>query len=544
MMDRPLLLSSIIDYAAEIHPFTEIVSATVEGDLHRYGYADARRRIARLAHGLIELGVQPGDRVATLAWNGYRHFELYYAITGIGAVCHTINPRLSVEQLTYIVDHARDRLLFYDAPLSGLVNGIVAGVAQPPALIPLCDADRSSGLPATAPVPCYEALLLGRAESIDWPRFDENTAAGLCYTSGTTGDPKGALYSHRSTTLLSMFTIISRNGRFDEGRRILPAVPFFHVNAWGLPYSAPLSGCALVLPGPRLDGDSLFDLMDSEGVQSGWGVPTVWRGLLDAMRKRGRKPRALDELIIGGSAVQPPMIEAFELDFGIAVQHGWGMTEMNPIGSSAAISPHLQSLPKAELLKLKLRQGRRFFGVEMKIVDDQGRRLPHDGKAIGELLVRGPTVITKYFDAPAASANAFDAEGWFATGDVASISPDGYLTLVDRIKDLVKSGGEWISSVQLEAVISQHPAVAACAIIGMPDATWGERPVLIVEPRVGANITKEEVHKLLDGKLPKWQWPDDLIAVERLPLTSTGKIAKEELRRRYKTPLESEGGGR
>lgn len=530
MMDRPLLVSSLIDYAAEVYGQSPLISARVEGGVHRSTVRETARRVARLANRLLDLGVKPGDRVATLAWNTTRHVELYYAISGIGAVCHTINPRLFPEQMTYIVNHAADRMLFFDLTFQPLVEKLRPAWKSVETFVLLTDREH---MPATTSVPdlqCYEDLLTGSRDHIDWPCFDENAASSLCYTSGTTGEPKGALFSHRSTVLHALFEIASLPGPFGQDKPILPVVPLFHVNAWGLPYATMLAGTPLVMPGPRLDGASLFDLMDAEHVNSAWGVPTVWLGLLDEMRKRGRKPAGFSEVIIGGSAAPGPMIETFERQYGVNVIHGWGMTEMSPVGAFTRLTPAEQALPLDERIKLKLHQGRRFYGVDFKITDEGGQRQPQDGKAQGELHVRGPTVISAYFANPAASKAAFDSDGWFATGDVARITDDGFLTLVDRTKDLVKSGGEWISSIDVENVAIGCPGVANAAVIAVPHPKWTERPLLVVVKAKDADPTKEAILAHLATRLAKWQLPDDIVFVESLPLTATGKVSKKDLR--------------
>ncbi len=533
MMDRPLLVSSLIDYAAEVHGAAPLISAAVEGGVHRTTVRATAKRVARLANRLLQLGVKPGDRIATLAWNTTRHVELYYAISGIGAVCHTINPRLFPEQMTYIVNHAADRMLFFDATFMPLVEKLRP--AWQPIQSYVLLADRAQ-MPVTAAIDgllCYEELVAQGTDRIVWPDLDETSASSLCYTSGTTGEPKGALFSHRSTVLHALFEIASLPTPFAPDKPLLPVVPLFHVNAWGLPYATMLSGTPLVMPGPRLDGASLFDLMDAEKVYSAWGVPTVWLGLLDEMRKRGRKPAGMSEVIIGGSAAPGPMIEAFERQYGVNVVHGWGMTEMSPVGAFTRLTPAEQALPIDDRIKLKAHQGRRFYGVDFKIVDDAGTRLPHDGAAQGELHVRGPTVISAYFDNPTASKAGFDTDGWFATGDVARITDDGFLTLVDRTKDLVKSGGEWISSIDVENVAMGCPGVANAAVIAVPHVKWTERPLLIVVKTKDAEPTKEQILAHLATRLAKWQLPDDIVFVDQLPLTATGKVSKKDLRGRF-----------
>ena len=530
MMHRPLNVLEILRYGAKAHPEGELVSARVEGDLHRTTYAETMRRTARLAGALGAMGIEEGDRVATLAWNGHRHFELYYAVSGMGAVCHTINPRLPPEQMLYILGHAGDRVLFLDATFAPLVAKLAPHLPEGLRLVVMTDREH---MPEGLRADCYEELLAEQPDAYDWPELEEDAAAGLCYTSGTTGRPKGALYSHRSTVLHAMLVAISLSDSLRPGRKVLPVVPLFHVNAWGIPYTAPLVGCSLVMPGPRLDGASLWELMDAEEVYSAWGVPTVWLGLLAEMRKRGRAPKGLGDVVIGGSAAPRSMIEAFE-DAGVNVCHAWGMTEMSPIGTQGNLPRHLEHLPREEQMRLKAKQGRCVFGVDLKIVGENGARLPHDGRASGELHVRGNTVISAYYDDDEATQGAFDAEGWFATGDIATIDEQGFLTLTDRAKDLIKSGGEWISSLDLENVVMSHPGVANCAVIALPHPKWDERPLLIVVPAEGAPKPEPaELMALLGQHFAKWQLPDDVVYVEALPLTATGKVSKLTLRERF-----------
>ncbi len=531
MMHRPLMIADILTYAAETYPDGRIVSVRTEGDIHSQTYPQTLRRTSQLAHALKGLGIGDADRVATLAWNGYRHFELYYAISGIGAICHTINPRLSAEQMIYIVNHAEDRVLFTDVTFVPILEAVAAQLPKDMRYVIMTDRAHmpETKLPG---VLCYEELLAGQPESYDWPTLDENTAAGLCYTSGTTGNPKGALYTHRSTLLHALMTGMVHPGTFFEGSRVLPVVPLFHVNAWGMPYSGPLAGVDIIFPGPKLDGASVYDLMDAEEVISAWGVPTVWQGLLATIRERGRPPKGFAEMIVGGSAAPPTLIGAFE-EMGVTVCHAWGMTEMSPVGSHGNLPAALKKKPLAEKLPYKTKQGRRVFGVEFKIVDDNGNRLPHDGKAAGELFVRGNAIVSGYFNDPEATKKALDAEGWFGTGDVASIDPKGFLTIQDRAKDLIKSGGEWISSIDLENAALTTPGIATCAVIAVPHPKWDERPILIAVTEPGAEPTLAQVHKQLEGHFAKWQLPDDLVLVEALPLTATGKVSKLTLRQTF-----------
>ncbi|MEP3633660.1 MAG: long-chain-fatty-acid--CoA ligase [Shimia thalassica] len=528
MMMRPLKVSDILTFAAEVHPTAELVSVRTEGDIHRTTYADTAKRVAQLAHGLKAQGAEVGDRIATLAWNGYRHFELYYAISGIGSVCHTINPRLSAEQMTYIITHAEDTMLFVDTTFVPLVAALRA--QWPDTLKVVVMTDRAH-MPEGDYL-CYEDLLDGQSDHYDWPDFSEETAAGLCYTSGTTGNPKGTLYTHRSTVLHAMMVGISLPAALKPGKKILPVVPLFHVNAWGLPYAAPLTGASLVFPGGALDGESLFKLMDEEKVFSAWGVPTVWLGLQGEIAKQGRVPEGFGDMVVGGSAAPASMIQYFE-ENGVNVCHAWGMTEMSPVGTQGNLPEHLDHLTLAEKVAIKGKQGRRVFGVDLKIVDEDGVRLPHDGVAAGELFVRGNAISSGYFKNDAANAEAFDAEGWFGTGDVATIDTHGYLTITDRAKDLIKSGGEWISSLDLENTVMAHPQVANCAVIAVPHPKWDERPLLVVVPTPDGKPEEAALMALLEEHFAKWQLPDDIVFVEELPMTATGKVSKLTLRKQF-----------
>ena len=536
MMHRPLKIADLITFAAETYPSGEIVSVRTEGDVHRTTYRETSKRIAQLAHGLMALGVKPGDRIATLAWNGYRHFELYYAISGIGAICHTINPRLSAEQMIYIANHAKDSVLFVDVTFLPIVEKLYAHLPEDLLVVVMTDRQH---MPETTleGVHCYEDLLEGRPEEIDWPDFPEDQAAGLCYTSGTTGNPKGTLFSQRSTVLHAYNLCVTIPKTLCEGTRILPFVPLFHVNAWGLPYAAPLSGVSLIFPGGALDGKSLFNLMDREKVFSAWGVPTVWFALMNEIKEHGRVPAGLRDIVVGGSAAPQSLIEAFE-EKGINVCHAWGMTEMSPLGTQCNLPDHLAHLAFDKRIERKRSQGRRVFGVDMKIVDEKGNRLPHDGKTPGHLYVRGNTVTSGYFEDAEASKTVFDDEGWFFTGDIAAIDEDGFLTITDRSKDLIKSGGEWISSLDLENVVMSHKGVANCAVIAVPDPKWGERPLLIVQ---SLQEEKPEIQDLLDllaERFANWQLPDRVVFVEALPLTATGKVSKLTLRKQHAVEAE------
>ncbi|MEZ5592052.1 MAG: long-chain-fatty-acid--CoA ligase [Gammaproteobacteria bacterium] len=533
MMDTPLLISAVIDYAAAVHGETRITSRTVEGDIHRYTYRAAHQRIQQLAHALKNLGINTADRVATLAWNSHRHFELYYGISGIGAVCHTINPRLFTEQIVYIINHAEDRYICVDLSFVPLLEQIAGRLPRVEGYIILTD---RAHMPVTSlpNVLCYEELLQDQPQQFDWPVFDERTACSLCYTSGTTGNPKGVLYSHRSSLLHSLTLLTTGDRSLGPDTVMLPVVPLFHVNAWGLPYALPVVGGSFVFPGPKLDGASLYEMIEQEGVTHAWGVPTVWLGLLQEVKRRQARFSTLRSMIIGGSAAPRSLIETLENDYGMDVIHGWGMTEMSPVGSTSILSPAMRRLPKKKQHDIKVKQGRALFGVELKIVDAKGQRLPHDGKAFGELLVRGPTITSGYYNDPQANENAFDAEGWFRTGDVSTIDEHGFLQIVDRTKDVIKSGGEWISSIDLENAAMGHPGVAEAAVIGVPHPKWGERPLLVVMRTSPQAVNAEQLHEYLSDKVAKWWLPDAIEFVEELPHTATGKLLKTELRKRYK----------
>jgi fatty-acyl-CoA synthase len=532
MMEAPLLITSLIRYAAQYHGDSKIVSRTVEGPIHRYGYRDSFARIGKLAHALVRLGVRPGDRVATLAWNGYRHFELYYAISGIGAVCHTINPRLFPDQIRYIVEHAEDKLLFADLTFVPLVEALAGALAPLEHSVVMTDPGH---MPETglAGALCYETLLAAEPEDFDWPEFDENTASSLCYTSGTTGNPKGSLYSHRSTVLHSLAINAADSLACSSRDAVLPIVPMFHVNAWGLPYACAMAGAKLVLPGADYSGPAVYELLDREQVTITAGVPTVWLMLLEYLKREGKTLPHLETLVVGGAPAPRAMIEAFQDDFGIQVCHAWGMTEMSPVGTTGRLKAKARALPKEARLDLQCKQGRAVYGVDMKIVDAAGAALPHDGEAFGELLVRGPWIIGRYYNDAAGTEAAFDGAGWFRTGDIAKIDPDGHMQIVDRSKDVIKSGGEWISSIDLENAAVAHPGIAEAAVIGLPHPRWDERPLLVVVAAEGARPTPEEIMAHLADKVAKWWLPDDIAFVEELPHTATGKVSKLQLRARF-----------
>jgi len=533
MQDRPLLISSIIEHAVALHPDAEIVSRTIEGPIHRCTYGDIHRRSKQAANALAALGVKPGDRIATLAWNGYRHLELYYGVSGSGAVLHTINPRLFPEQIAYIVNHAADRYLFFDTTFAPLVEALAPQLKSVKGFVAMTD---RAHMPAIS-VPnliCYEEWISGGSPDYTWPVFDERTASSLCYSSGTTGNPKGVLYSHRSTVLHTYASCMVDSLALSANESVLLVVPMFHVNGWGLPYSAPASGAKLVLPGALLDGRSVYSLMKDEGVTVALGVPTVWLMLLqhvEAERLDPKRDLELRRVVIGGSASPRAMNEQFETKFGAFVVHAWGMTEMSPLGTICNLLPKHRSYGLEQRLGVQAKQGRAMFGVEMKITDDAGRRLPHDGKAFGHLMVRGPWVTSGYFEGDGGAL--LDDEGFFDTGDVATLDPDGYMQITDRSKDVIKSGGEWISSIEIENAAVGHPAVAEAAVIGVAHSKWQERPLLIVVRKSGHEVTSEEMLRYLSGKVAKWWLPDDVVFVDDMPHTATGKLLKTKLREMF-----------
>jgi acyl-CoA synthetase (AMP-forming)/AMP-acid ligase II len=527
MMDVPLMISTILEHAARWHGDTEIVSRGLDKTIHRATYKEVAARTAQLAHALEEYGVRPGDRLGTLAWNSQRHLELYYAISGLGAIIHTVNPRLFEDQIEYIINHAHDRVMFVDADLAAVLEPIADRLPHVETYIVLCD---EASLPATSlkNVRSYESFIAGRPQTYAWPVFDERTASSLCYTSGTTGNPKGALYSHRSTVLHAMSGSVALHARDGKLNAVLPVVPMFHVNAWGLPYIALMLGAKLVMPGPHLDPESLYELFESERIDFTAGVPTVWFRLLAWMKEKGVHFSTLSALGVGGSASPAPMIQAFENDYGVEVLQGWGMTETSPICTSGWVKTK-HDTPELRL-DHKLLAGRVLYGVHLKLVDEAGNEVPDDGETQGELLVRGNWVASAYFDDEAATARQFTKDGWFRTGDIATLDADGYVAMRDRVKDVIKSGGEWISSIDLENVAIGAPGVAEAAAIGVAHPVWSERPILVIVRAPGATTTREDVLAYLEGKIVKWWTPDDVLFVDELPHTATGKVSKRLLR--------------
>ena len=531
MMRQSLLISTLLTHAERHHGSQQIVSRRVEGDVHRYSYLELGARARRMANALKALGIGFGDRVGTLAWNGYRHMELYYAASGSGAVLHTLNPRLHPDQVVWIANDAEDRILIFDLTFLPLIETIAPRLTTVKAFVAMTD---RAHMPASDKVPnllCYEDLIDNHKPDFAWPDFDENTASSLCYTSGTTGNLKGALYSHRSTLLHTYAAGLPDAFNCSARDSILPVVPMFHVNAWGLPYVACMVGAKLVFPGPWLDGKSLHDLLESEGVTLAAGVPTVWQGLLTHVEAIGGKFTTLQRTVVGGSACPPAMMRSFEEHYNVPVLHAWGMTEMSPLGTMGALKSRHQALSVDERMTVQAKQGRALYGVDIKVVGENGCELPNDGEASGELMVRGPWVISSYYKGAGGDPLA---DGWFPTGDVATIDPDGYMQITDRSKDVIKSGGEWIGSIDLENIAMAHPAVAMAACIAANHPKWDERPLLVVVRKPGAEVTRDELIASYAGKVAKWWTPDDVVFVESIPLGATGKMQKNRLREMFK----------
>ena len=537
MQDGQLLISGLIEHAEIYHTDTEIVSRTVEGPIHRYTLKDAANRSRKLANALGKLGLQQGDVVGTLAWNTFRHFELYFGVSGIGCVVNTVNPRLFPEQLTYIINHAANKYLFVDLTFVPLVESISDSLEGIKGIIVLTDKEH---MPETElkNVICYEELIADEPTEYDWPVFDENTASSLCYTSGTTGNPKGVLYSHRSTLLHTWIVSSGNVGKVSSSSVILPVVPMFHVNAWGIPYASAMFGAKLVLPGPMMDGASIFELIDQEKPDLLMGVPTVWLGLLQYLNETNQTLDSVTTALVGGSAAPRAMIQEFEEKHDVFLMHGWGMTEMSPLGTATSRTAEMDNMDIESRYDLQEKQGKAFFGVEMTIADDEGNELPKDGIAFGRLLVKGPTIVERYFKT---NESSLDENGWFDTGDVAKIHPEGSMEIVDRSKDVIKSGGEWISSIDLENAAVGHPEVAEACVIGVLHKKWDERPLLLIVKVDGKDPSKEEILTFLEDKVAKWWMPDDVIFVSELPHTATGKLLKTDLRDEYKEHLIKSG---
>ncbi|MDE1173312.1 MAG: 3-(methylthio)propionyl-CoA ligase [Parvibaculaceae bacterium] len=536
MQSWPLRVSNIIDHANNFHGDREIVTRSVEGPIVRTTYAQIHLRARKVAQALARLGIGEGDVVATMCWNNARHMEVWYGIMGLGAVCHTLNPRLFPEQLSYIANHAEDKYIFLDTTFVPVLEAIEDTLPKVRGFVFMTD---RAHMPATKlkNVICYEELIGPEDGDFRWAQVDENTACGLCYTSGTTGNPKGVLYSHRSNVLHAMAV---NNGDALGMRSVdsmLPVVPMFHANAWGITFAAPAVGAKLVMPGAKMDGESIYELLDTEKVTATAAVPTVWLMLLHYLEATGKQLPYLDRVVIGGSAAPRYMVEAFERNYGVKVFHAWGMTEMSPLGSLGSLKGGMEDWPLEKQIDVKVKQGRAPFTVEMKITDDEGRSLPHDGKAFGHLKVRGPAIARSYMKGE--GGNILDEEGWFDTGDIATLDSYGYMQITDRAKDVIKSGGEWISSIEIENIAVGHPKVTEAAVIGIFHPKWDERPLLIVVPKEGETVTREEILAYLEGKIAKWWTPDDVVFIEEIPHTATGKIQKLTLReifRDYRLP--------
>ncbi|MEQ1756280.1 MAG: long-chain-fatty-acid--CoA ligase [Micropepsaceae bacterium] len=536
MQDWPLVVPRILDHAARFHGEREIVTRSIEGPIVRSNYSQIHSGARKVAKALLRHGVKLGDRVATLAWNSGQHLEVWYGIMGIGAICHTVNPRLFPEQIAYIVNHAEDRVIFVDLTFVPILEKLGKQIDCVEMFVVLTD---NKNMPQTSlrNAVSYETLLTGVDDDFAWTRFDENTAAGLCYTSGTTGNPKGVLYSHRSNVLHAMAANTSDCVGAKSTDTLMPVVPMFHANAWATTFACPMTGTKLVMPGARLDGPSVYELLDKEKVTITAAVPTVWQMLLTHMEANDLKLPYLRKVLIGGSACPPSMIETFEKKYEVEVMHAWGMTEMSPMGTVGSFKSGMEELAWPEQLKVKTKQGRALFTVELKITDDDGKDLPHDGKKFGHLLVRGPAVAKSYFKGEGGrygTDSILDQDGWFDTGDIATVDALGFMQITDRAKDVIKSGGEWISSIDVENIAVGCPGVAQAAVIGITHPKWDERPLLVIVRKAGSDVSRDEVLKYLEGKIAKWWTPDDVAFVSEIPLTATGKMQKVALREQFK----------
>lgn len=530
MMDTPMSIASILQHAEKVHQHAEIVSRKPEGGVFRYTYCDAGKRARQAANVLAKLGVKQQDRVATLAWNTHRHFELYFAVSGSGAVLHTVNPRLFPEQIIYILNHAEDEVLFLDIQFVPIIEAIHDKLPSLKHIVLMVDKDSMPD--SKLDLLCYEELLAEQTSEYQWPEFDENLAATLCYTSGTTGNPKGVLYSHRSTVIHALASLTNDALGICNQSTVLPVVPMFHVNAWGVPYGATAGGAKLVLPGAGMDGASLFELIDGESVDLLLGVPTVWLGLLQYCEKENLTLASVKEVVIGGSAAPLSMIKDFQEKHDAFVIHAWGMTELSPMGTVNSMNRYMASLSQEERYAQQCKQGRPIYGIEIRIVDDAGTELDHDGKVFGRLQVRGPWVASSYYKHDDQSDWQ---DGWFDTGDVATIDENGYMNIVDRAKDVIKSGGEWISSIDVENIALGQDDVVECAVVGVPHPKWDERPLLLVVKKERSSLDKETMLAYLSDKIVKWWMPDEVLFVDELPHTPTGKLLKRTLRDQYQT---------
>ena len=529
MMDRPLLISDVIEHGAAQFGDVEVVSRETHGPLFRYTYADCAARARKLAHALHALGLSAGSAVGSIAWNNHRHMEAYFAVSGSGMVMHTCNPRLHPQQLVYIVNHAEDAVMLFDATFAPLIKGIAAHCPKVRAWVCLSDAAHMPVIEGVDNVLCYEDLIAPHSEHFEWPQFDERTGAALCYTSGTTGNPKGALYSHRAIVLNAMSGCMPGVLSLSPRDTILPVVPMFHINAWCIPYAAPIAGARLVLPGPKLDGASLYDLMEAERVTVSAGVPTIWLALMQHVDQHKLRFTTMRRTAVGGSAMPLALIARFADEYGVEVRHGWGMTETTAVATISSLMGKHEALPPAGQHAVIARQGKSVFGVDIKIVDENGATLPRDGVAQGELMVRGQWIVSGYFKGERSPL----VDGWFPTGDIATIDADGVMQIRDRAKDVIKTGGEWISSIDLENAVMAHPAVAMAAVIGVKHPKWDERPLMFIVRKPGAAVEKDEILAFLTERVAKWWVPDDVVFLESLPVGGTGKVQKADLRKQY-----------
>jgi fatty-acyl-CoA synthase len=529
MMERPLLISSVIEHGAAQFGDVEVVSRETHGPLFRYTYAQCAARSRKLANALQGLGLEAGNAVGSIAWNNHRHLEAYFAVSGSGMVMHTCNPRLQPQQLIYIINHAEDAVMLFDATFAPLVKGIAAHCPQVKAWVCLSDAANMAAVEGVDNVLCYEDLIGPHSEQFDWPEFDERTAAALCYTSGTTGNPKGALYSHRSIVLNALSGCLPGVLSLSPSDTVLPVVPMFHINAWCIPYAAPIGGSRLVLPGPRLDGASLYELMETERVTVSAGVPTIWLGLMQHVEQHGLRFSSMKRTAVGGSAMPASLIAKFADDYGVEVRHGWGMTETTAATTMSCLTPRDRELSPAQQHASIARQGKSVFGAEIKVVDEAGATLPRDGVSQGELMVRGQWIVTGYYKGERSPL----VDGWFPTGDIATIDAHGVMQIRDRAKDVIKTGGEWISSIDLESAAMGHPAVAMAAVIGVKHPKWDERPLLFIVRKPGKAVERDDILAFLAERVAKWWVPDDVIFVESLPVGGTGKVQKGDLRKQY-----------
>jgi fatty-acyl-CoA synthase len=529
MMDRPLLLADVIEHAAQQFADVEVVSRETHGPLFRYTYADCAARARQLANALASLGLRPGDAVGSIAWNNHRHLEAYFAVSGSGMVMHTCNPRLSPQQLIYIINHAEDQVVLFDATFAPLVKGIAAHCPQVRAWVCLAEAAHTPAIDGVANVLAYEDLIAPCSSAFAWPSFDERTAAALCYTSGTTGNPKGALYSHRSIVLNALSGCLPGVLALAPDQAILPVVPMFHINAWCIPYAAPMAGAKLVLPGPKLDGQSLYELMEAEAVTVSAGVPTIWQGLLAHVEQHGLKFTTMRRTAVGGSAMPQALIAKFMETYNVEVRHGWGMTETTAVATIGTLPPASRDWTPEQRHALLAKQGKSVFGIDIKVVDEAGATLPRDGTSQGELMVRGQWIVSSYYKGEQSPL----VDGWFPTGDIATIDATGVMQIRDRTKDVIKTGGEWISSLELESAAIAHPAVAMAAVIGVKHPKWDERPLLFLVLKPGHAVTKDEILAFVGERVPKWWVPDDVVFLDALPVGGTGKVQKGDLRKQY-----------